>query len=43
MIEACEAWVHRNTILENNDGIVCLKSIPSIDNNYISKNKSNGI
>ena len=43
VIECGECWIMRNSILENNDGIVCITSIPVISKNQISKNKSNGI
>ena len=42
IIEGGDCWIVRNTILENNDGIVCIKSTPFINKNTISKNRSNG-
>lgn len=36
-------WIIRNRIIENNDGIVAITSIPFINKNKIEKNKSNGI
>jgi len=43
IIEGGNAWIMRNNIIENNDGIVCISSVPDITKNKISKNKSNGI
>ena len=42
VIEGGKCLIHRNYIMENNDGIVVIKSIPDIYNNEIMKNKSNG-
>jgi F-box protein 11 len=42
-IETGNCWILRNSIMDNNDGIVCLTSIPDIIKNNISRNKSNGI
>ncbi len=42
VIEGGEAWIIRNSIYENNDGIVSITSIPEISRNAIYKNKSNG-
>lgn len=42
VIEGGEGWIIRNSIYENNDGIVCITSIPEISKNSITKNKSNG-
>lgn len=43
IIEGANAWIIRNNINENNDGIVCIKSAPEILTNKIIKNKSNGV
>jgi len=43
VIEGGECWIMRNTIQENNDGIVIMKSVPEVNRNTIIKNKSNGI
>ncbi|CAK85226.1 unnamed protein product (macronuclear) [Paramecium tetraurelia] len=43
LIECGKCWIFRNTIAENNDGIVCITAVPVIKLNNIQKNKSNGI
>lgn len=43
VIEGGQGWIIRNRIMENNDGIVAITSIPFINKNIIEKNKSNGI
>ncbi|CAD8139625.1 unnamed protein product [Paramecium pentaurelia] len=43
LIECGKCWIFRNTIAENNDGIVCITAVPVIRLNNIQKNKSNGI
>lgn len=42
VIESGQCWIMHNTICDNNDGIVCLTSLPDIIKNEINKNKSNG-
>ncbi|KAL4497849.1 hypothetical protein ABPG72_000604 [Tetrahymena utriculariae] len=43
IIESGNCWIKENNIQDNNDGIVCITSLPEISFNDISKNKSNGI
>ena len=43
IVEGGDCWITHNTISENNDGIVCMSSVPEITKNEINKNKSNGI
>lgn len=42
VIECGDCWIMHNTISDNNDGIVCMTSLPEISKNEINKNKSNG-
>jgi len=43
MIEAGNAWIFKNKIVLNNEGIMCITSLPDIKENQIEGNKSNGI
>ena len=43
MIDACQAWIIRNEIFHNNDGIIGITSVPLIENNEIIKNKNIGV
>jgi len=43
MINAGNAWIVRNNITENNDGIIAITSVADIINNEVHKNKSSGI
>jgi len=43
LISGGRCYIGRNHISENNEGLVCITSIPEIRNNTIIKNKSNGI
>jgi len=43
MIDACQAWIIRNEIFHNNDGIIGITSVPLIENNDIIKNKNIGV
>lgn len=43
MVEAGNAWIIRNKIQNNYDGIVIQYSVPLIENNKIINNLGNGI
>jgi len=43
IISGGTCYIGRNTIAQNNEGLVCITSIPEVRSNIIKDNKSNGI